>query len=357
VRPAQRGPDPAATLWRSPSGIGYDSQTMSPPRLAATSRAARLLVLVLLALLSGCNRAPAGGGSGPAAVKLALDWVPEPEFGGFYAGRDTGAYRRGGLEIEILGGGAGVPVVQMVAARRADFGVIGADELITARTRGADVIPIFATFQTFPQAIMVHASRGAKSLSDVLASGTVAMDPGVPYAAFLRKKYPAAKAKFVPYDGGVARFVSDKDFAQQCFISSEPVAAARQGSDPQVFRIADEGYNPYTTVVITSRALWKEKPDQVRAFARASREGWRAYLDDPAPANAVMARLNTAMDAETWAAAAIAQKPLIESEETRKGKLGVMTRARWETLGQQLVESGVIPAAPPVDDYLISIGD
>jgi NitT/TauT family transport system substrate-binding protein len=95
----------------------------------------------------------------------------------------------------------------------------------------------------------------------------------------------------------------------------------------------------------------------VRAFARASREGWRAYLDDPRPANAVMAKLNTTLDAETWAAAAAAERPLVETEETKRGKLGMMTRERWEALGRQLVDTGVIAKAPPVDEYLISIGD
>src|SRR6185369_13309004 len=112
---------------------------------------------------------------------------------------------------------------------------------------------------------------------------------------FLKKKYGFDRAKIVPYDGGVARFVADKDFAQQCFVTSEPIAAKQKGSDPQVFLVADEGFNPYVAVVITRRALFKEQPDRVRAFARATQEGWRAYLDDPAPANAAMGKLNTSM--------------------------------------------------------------
>lgn len=326
---------------------------MASPLAPTTRRVVLSLLLVALALAAACK--PSAPGAAP--VKLALDWVPEPEFGGFYAGREAGAYRKAGIDIEILGGGSGVPVVQMVATGRADFGVVGADELISARTRGADVIPVFATFQTFPQAIMTHASRGAKTLGDVLSSGTLAIDPGVPYAAFLRKKYGFQKVKVVPYDGGVARFVSDKEYAQQCFLTSEPLAATRKGSDPQVFRIADEGYNPYATVVITRRALWNENPARVRAFARATREGWRAYLDDPGPANAVMAKLNTTLDAETWASVATAQKPLVETDETRKGKLGMMTRERWEALGKQLVDIGAIPTAPPVSDYLVDLGE
>lgn len=312
-----------------------------------------LVLLALVALLVGCSK-PADPGAA-ARTKLALNWVPEPEFGGFYAARDGGAYRKAGLDVEIQGGGAGVPVVQMVAAGQVDFGVAGADEVLTARARGADVIPIFAVYQTSPQGIMVHASRGAKSLPDVLASGTLALEPGLPYAAFLKKKHGFNGAKIVPYDGGVARFVADKDFAQQCFVTSEPIAAKQKGSDPQVFLVADEGFNPYVAVVITRRALFKKQPDRVRAFARATQEGWRTYLDDPAAANVAMGKLNPSMSAETFAAAAAAQRPLIETEETKKRGLGTMTRARWDTLAKQLVELGILAKAPSAEEYLMAV--
>jgi NitT/TauT family transport system substrate-binding protein len=241
----------------------------------------------------------------------------------------------------------------MVASGQVDFGIAGADEILTARARGVDVLPLFAVYQTSPQGIMAHASRGAKGIADVLKSGTVALEPGLPYAAFLKKKYGFDKVKVVPYDGGVARFVADKDFAQQCFITSEPIAARRQGAAPAVFLVADEGFNPYLAVVITRRELWKQHPERVRAFVAAVREGWRAYLDNPGPANAVMGKLNTTMDAETFAAAAQAQAPLIETDETRSRGLGAMSRERWETLGQQLVELGIIEKAPPVDELLL----
>jgi NitT/TauT family transport system substrate-binding protein len=329
-------------------------------------RLLRLLAVVGFILIAfGCSRSSenksdtkAGGGAAEAAkVKLVLNWVPEPEFGGFYAAREAGFYSKAGLDVEILGGGAGVPVLQMVATGKADFGISGADETITAVARGADVVALFAVFQTFPQGIMAHASRGAKGLGDVLSSGTLAIEPGLPFAAFLKKKYGFDKVKVVPYDGGVARFVAEKDFAQECFVTSEPIAARRKGVEPSVFLIADEGFNPYAAVVITRKALWKENPDRVRAFVRASREGWRAYLTDPAQANAAMAKLNTGLDAETFAAAAEVQKPFIETDEIKKNpaRLGSMSPDRWETLGKQLVELGLIEKAPPVADYLVSI--
>ncbi len=318
-----------------------------------------LLILTATSFGSGCQKsstsAQATGGAAGTKVKLQLNWVAEPEFGGFYAARETGAYAKGGLEVEIAGGGAGIPVVQMVAGGQADFGIAGADELITARLRGADVVPIFAVYQTSPQCLMAHASRNAEGISDLLSSGTVALEPGLPYAAYLKKKYGFDKAKIVPYDGGVARFVADKEFAQQCFITSEPIAASQKGATPKVFLVAAEGYNPYLAVLITRRALWLEQPERVKAFVRATREGWKSYLENPEAANALMKKLNPSMSAETFAAAAAKQKPLIETAETAQHGLGSMTRERWETLGAQLVDLGLIPSAPPTSDYLVAV--
>ncbi|WP_206079534.1 ABC transporter substrate-binding protein [Polyangium spumosum] len=322
-----------------------------PPRLSR--RTLLSLSLGLAATAAGCKGSGGGGGAPAGKVKLTLNWVPEPEFGGFYAAREGGAFKRAGLDVEIMPGGAGVPVMQMVASGKSDFGVVNGDEVLIARARGADVIPIFATYQTFPQGIMVHASRGANTMADVFRGGTLAIEPGTAYAAYLKKKYGFDKVKVVPYDGGVARFLVDKEYAQQCFVTSEPLAARKKGAEPKVFLVADEGYNPYSQVVVTRKALWQENPERVRAFVRATREGFRAYLDDPGPANVVMGKLNTTMDAETFAGAAAAQKPLIEDAQTTK--LGMMTRERWETLGKQLKELGILDAVPPVEAFLVAI--
>jgi NitT/TauT family transport system substrate-binding protein len=287
---------------------------------------------------------------------LALNWLPEPEFGGFYAARESGAYKKAGLDVQIQGGGAGVPVVQMVATARADFGTVGADELVMARARGADVVAVFATFQTAPQGIMVHASRGLKRLEDAFRSGTLALETGLPYIAYLRQKFPWGGAKIVTYDGGVAHFLADPMFGQQCFVTSEPIAARQKGGDPQVFLIADAGFNPYATVVITRGDLLRRNPQLVRAFVAATADGWRRYLDDPKPTNQLLGTLNHAMDAATLVAAAEAQAPLVETSDTKKLGLGTMARTRWQTLVEQMVSLKLIDRPIDVDALFVAPG-
>jgi NitT/TauT family transport system substrate-binding protein len=84
------------------------------------------------------------------------------------------------------------------------------------------------------------------------------------------------------------------------------------------------------------------------------REGWTKYLDDPKPANAAMGKLNQDMDAATFAAAAEAEKPLIEPVRPQRGPaapVGDMSIWRWQQLIDQLVDlnadDGSVAAHPP----------
>src|SRR4051794_26158327 len=128
---------------------------MNAPRIAAC-------VLLALALVSaGCKKQDASGNgaasAAPQRIQIALNWKPEPEFGGFYAAQASGAYASRGLDVEILPGGSGTPTVQMVGAGRADFGIASADEVILARQNHNDVVAVFAVYQTNPQGLMTHA--------------------------------------------------------------------------------------------------------------------------------------------------------------------------------------------------------
>jgi len=306
----------------------------------------RDLLLIAAAGLAAC-------GKSARKIRLALNWKPEPEFGGFYAA----LYQKSGLDVEILPGGAGTPTIQMVGAGSAEFGIVGADELVVARSRGNDVVAVFAVFQNNPLGIMVHASRKLTSIGDIFRHpGTVGMQRGLSYARLLEKMYGFDKVKIVPSpNGDVSAFLHDKNFAQQCFITSEPLIAKRQGADVQVFPISDIGFNPYTDVMATSGNLLRTKPEMVKSMVAAVREGLRIYLDDPKPTNLRMQQLNPTMPLDLFTETAEVQRPLIETDETRRNGLGVMTKERWETLIVRLKDLGDIENAPAAGECFRSV--
>ncbi len=308
-----------------------------------------------------CERSPRiailllTGRPSPAAadkVQLTLDWKPEPEFGGFYAAQQNGTFTVHGLDVTLKSAGEGAPTWQLVATGKTQFATTAADQILIARSQDADIVALFTVYQTFPQGIMVHKARGFTSIDDVFKNpGTLAAEDDT-WLSFCRNKFPSPAVKMIGYSGGVAAFLAKPDYSQQCFVTSEPILAKNQGGDPQTFLIADAGYNPYTTVVIAKRETVRNNPTLVKQMILSCREGWRAYLDDPKPANDSMGKLNPDMDAATFAAAAEAQKPLIE---TTKEPLGSMTAQRWEQLAKQLVELKVITQAPPATDCFVDV--
>src|SRR5688500_12391676 len=214
-----------------------------------------LLLMVFMSAFSGCkddasSSSPTtqAGGASLTKVRLTLDWKPEPEFGGFYAAKQAGAVERHGLDVGVQPAGAGAPTWQLVATGKTEFATTAADQVLVARAQGADVVALFAVYQTSPQGIMVRKSRGFTKLADVFTNpGTLAAENNA-WLQYCRNKFQPAAVTITAYTGGVGAFLAKPDYAQQCFIFSEPILARKQdpSSDPQTFLIAESGYNPYT---------------------------------------------------------------------------------------------------------------
>ena len=286
---------------------------------------------------------------------LALNWKPEPQFGGFYAAQENGHFRSAKLNVEIVEGGSGTPTIQMLNAGKVDYAIVSADEVVIAHARGAGkIVALFATYQTNPQGIMTHTAREFETIKDVLRSdGVLLWQAGLPYTQFLKKKYAPLKVTTAPFLGGIGNFQNDPNLSQQCFVTSEPLAATAAGLHVKTFLVAESGYNPYTTVLVTHRDRWEKSPDEVRAMVAAVRLGWEDYLRDPVPTNEAMQALNKSMSAETFAQSAQAQQALIRTEETQR--LGEMTLDRWQTLANQLLEINVVQATVAAKGLFIDL--
>ena len=306
-----------------------------------------------LAAVAGCDRpASQQSADGKRKVKLQLYWKPEPQFGGFYEAQRIGAFAKRGLEVEIIPGGAGEPSEAIVGAGRAEFGLSSADQVLISRARGNNLVALFTTYQTNPQAIMTPAARDVSRLDDIFTGGTLAIEQGKPFSLYLEKKFGFGKLQVVPSPfGDLGEFRSRNDYAMQCFVTSEPLMARRAGLEPKVFLISDSGFNPYVGVVITTESFVQQNRKVVDDFVAALEEGWTSYLQDPAPANAIMQRLNPTMDEQTFRESAEAQKPLVQ--ETPETRIGAMSKQRWDTLAAQLVELKVIPSAADADKCYI----
>jgi len=252
------------------------------------------LSLILLTLFAGACAGPGDSGESSGsllqALRLQLDWYAEPAHGGFYQALVKGYYQEEGLDVEILQGGPGAVPLQSVTVGKADFTLGRIDDAIRARDRGLPLMVAMAYMQKDPQAIMYHASNDIETWKD-LDGRAIMVDPGGAFVAWLKKRYEI-DFDVIPLDFGIARFLSDENFIQQCFITSQPYFAKLQGVEVEAKLLSDESYSP-ERVVITSSAIAKKSPELIAAFARASIRGWRDYMEgDPEEVHELLLELN-----------------------------------------------------------------
>jgi NitT/TauT family transport system substrate-binding protein len=310
--------------------------------------------LLAAGILAGCDgQKPtaiqnelAQGGAAPTElrkVQVQLNWVAEPEFGGFYAAQQKALYPMNGLDVELIQGGPGVPAPQLVASGKVDFAIVSAPQLIELNARGGDLVALYAVYQGNPMGIMVHEASPYQSLGELWrSSSTVSIEQGLAEFRWLSKEFPGGNLKVVPYSANLAQFAGDPALAQQCFVISEPVTLELKGTKTRVFMIGDSGFDPYNAVLVTRRDFYEANKAVCASLVRATAAGWRAYLDDPKPHNETMARLNAGMSAEAMNLGAEKQRRLVETDETKRVGLGGMRREKWQLLIDQLVSLGDI---------------
>jgi len=270
-------------------------------------------------------------------VKLALNWYPEVEHGGFIAAETQGLYHTEKLDVELVPGGPGAPqlVITELAAERILFAVSDADNVVKARSSGLPIVALLAPLQNSPRCIMVHAASGFKTLED-LADIELAISEARPFALWMKKKLPLKNVQLIPFGGSVGEFLLKQEFAQQAFVFSEPFTAKEQGSDPQTMMVSDIGFNPYASVLITTEKTILEQPDLVRSIVSASVAGWEKYLADPVTTNAAIHVMNKSMSPAALEYGASAMAPLCKTDDNER--LCNMTLERWQTLVRQIEE-------------------
>jgi NitT/TauT family transport system substrate-binding protein len=310
------------------------------------------LLLTAAALLPGCGK-KAETAAGPAAlvkVRFQTDWFPQPEHGGYYQALAKGYYAAEGLDVEILPGGPNAQVMSSVAIGRAELGMTNGDDVIVAVARGLPVKMVGAEMQRDPQGILFHTDHPLRDLKD-LEGKTLMAGAGSTWLEVARKKL-GVKFNMLPLVGDLARFMNDKTFLQQCFVTNEPYFARARGASVGALLIASDSYEPYR-VMFTSDKFLAEHPDVVAKFVRASVKGWVDYLGgDPAPANKLLAALRTDLSPEfmAYSIKAMNDYKLVSGDPAKGEVAGQLTAARLQKQIMLLQEVGVLDKPVKVED-------
>jgi NitT/TauT family transport system substrate-binding protein len=310
--------------------------------LAPLIRRCRTRLLLSLLLLAQTVQ-PAS-----AADKLVLgtNWFAEAEHGGFYQALATGIYKKYDLDVTIKMGGPQVNGIQLLAGGVIDLWMGYDFQTLKAIEQGVPVVTIAAFFQKDPQALLAHPD--IKTWED-LKGHTLFIAGGseTSFWPWLKAKYGYTDAQKKPYAFSVAPFLADKSSAQQGYITSEPFAIEQGGVKPTALLMADAGYPPYATTMVTLKKTASDKADVMARFVKASAEGWISYLADPTPGNMLIKKDDPKMndDQLAFGLAQLKKYAIVTGGDAATKGVGVMTDARWKLTDEAMVTHGLLPAA------------
>jgi len=300
----------------------------------------------LVALAAACGP-KAKEPEGRTRIRFATDWKAQAEQGGFYQALATGEYQKRGLDVEILQGGPGVNVPQLLAAGAIELGM-GSNSFIVLNLakEGIPVKAVAAFMQKDPQVLLAHPDQGVRSIADMKGRPILlASASREAFWVWLKAKYGFNDGQLRSYNYSSAPFLADKRTVQQGYLSSEPYTIEKEaGIKPAVFLLADEGYPGYATMLLATDALLASKPEAVRAFIQATAAGWKSYLKgDAAAGDALILKDNPEMTPELLAHARtmMNQYGIVESGDSDKLGIGAMTDQRWADFFKVASDQGI----------------
>jgi len=293
------------------------------------------------ALLSGCGNNTPDDERGLIPVTLQTDWYAQAEHGGFYQALVEGYYEEVGLDVTINQGGPNAAGTQKVVSRNTEFSIGRADDIIVHASNNLPLVIVAALMQHDPQAFLVHEESGIRGFED-LDGRTVMTTPGSPMVRFLEKRY-GITLNVVPIDYGMSRFLADKEFVQQCFITNELFYIKQAGANPRTLLVADSGFDPYR-VIFTNRNYAEQNPEVVKAFVAASIKGWKSYMTGPRDrANALITKLHPKMTPEflDYSVRTMLENHLVGGNES-VDQTGLIQPARMQKQIDTLLDVGLI---------------
>ncbi|WP_246146661.1 ABC transporter substrate-binding protein [Rubripirellula lacrimiformis] len=276
--------------------------------------------------------------SADTAVAVQLNWYPEAEHGGVYQAFADGTYQQAGLDVEVRPGGRATPVAPELQLGRVQFAMANADDVVVYRREGMDIVAVMAVMQDSPRCILVREDSGVKDFAG-LSGMTLQRQAGRSFLEFMRSKGVLDNVREVPYHGSVSSLIADPTIAVQAYSFAEPLVARQQGVEVRTLMVSDLGWNPYSSVLITSGKMIREQPDLVRRFVAATRIGWQHYLTDPAAGNAAIMDANRhGMTPEALDFGSSELRPLALPGEMSIDNIGDMSIDRWTQLVDQMEE-------------------
>lgn len=305
------------------------------------------VMLMLVALLMAAG-APAQAAQ---KVRLLLDWFVNPNHAAIFAAKESGAFARQGLDVEMIAPADSASVPLLLAAGKADLAVSYQPQLYTLVDKGVPVIRVGTLIGQPLNTLTTLKSSNIKTLRDFEGKTLGYAIPGFEDVAIQTMLKSAGvdidKVKLINLnmDAASALLSHKIDGAMTIYRNYELLELRQQGAETLTFKPEEHGVSAYDELIVLANAGTAATDPRIGKFLHGLNEGvaylrahpetvWQAFIK-------AYPELNTPLNHQAWQATL----PLFASDAGR------FDEARYQAFAHYMLDNKLIGQIAPLSRY------
>lgn len=327
-------------------------------RSRAVPRATRRFCFLAAAALACAGQAAAARAEGtPVPVRLALQWLPQSQFAGFYMAAAKGYYRDAGLAVTLIHTGPGPSSLDWLAQGKADYCTLFLADALAANGKPVPLVNIAQFTQHSDLLLVAWKDMGIVRPADLDGRSVSYWQSAfsIAFTLFFRQQHVHPVIR--PQHYSVRLFLRRGVTACAAMTYNEYHRIYQAGVDYDrltVFRMSDFGLDFPEDGLYTRAETAQRQPHVCRQLRDATLAGW-AYAREH-PGEAVEAVLQESRNAgvpvnrphTAWMLTHILESIYPAGETARPGRL---TPDAFARTAQAIADEGLLSQTPAFETF------
>lgn len=296
---------------------------------------------------------------GPLRKAVFLpQWVPQAQFAGYYVACKKGMYKKHGIDLTILAGGASRPPSVYLETGRAQFVTSWLSSALQMRSKGIRLVNIGQVVQRSSLMLIAKKSSGIAKPSDMKGRkvGLWAGDFEIQPRAFFRKE--GLTVNPVRQSFSVNLFLRGGVDVASAMWYNEYHTIINAGVNPDelsTFFFSEMGLNFPEDGIYALEDTVRRDPELADAFVQASLEGWNYAFAHPEETVDIVleyasaAKIPANRAHQRWMLARMGELILPPKEDG--SSMGVLKERDFSLVAGELKAAGLIGTPPAFGDF------
>lgn len=287
-------------------------------------------------------------------ASVRLNWIPSCSFVGEILGMEK-YDDQNNLELTLESGGPGLDPIKLVVSGTNTFGVAGADLVLAANDKGADLVVIGLVSYDSPGVWLAKAKKNITSIESVHGKRIGELPGGnmqYLYEVFLKKTGLERNKDFtpVPIPFEIKNFIAqDECDLRPVFIYDETSELELRGIDYTLLEPKKFGIQFKGICYFTKRETVEKNPEMVQAFINTMALGWEDALKNPEGAIEGLKRFDSSIKTEKEL---IGLKKGLEYFKGYQNKVLFTDLKSWDVMAIDMLELGFLKEKPNLEKTL-----